>query len=131
MIVSPMNQLEHSLVVQKNITSVLQLRGKILGMSASGSLTDILLREGLRLNGVAEKDVTIIPIGEPGRSPERPADRPHSWGHYHGGSDTDGNKNGLRTAYRLLSAATGDFRIGKYWYDAPMSTRIPKSLIDF
>jgi hypothetical protein len=35
-------------------------------MSASGSLTDILLREGLRLNGVAEKDVTIISIGDLG-----------------------------------------------------------------
>ena len=35
MIASPMNQLEHSLVVQKNITSVEQLRGKILGMSTS------------------------------------------------------------------------------------------------
>jgi NitT/TauT family transport system substrate-binding protein len=66
MIASPMNQLEHSLVVQKNITSVEQLRGKILGMSTSGSLTDILLREGLRLNGIAEKDVTIIPVGDLG-----------------------------------------------------------------
>src|SRR5574341_607590 len=47
LIASPMNQLEHSLVVQKNITSVEQLRGKLLGMSTAGSLTDILLREGL------------------------------------------------------------------------------------
>lgn len=66
LIASPMNQLEHSLVVQKNITSVEQLRGKILGMSAAGSLTDILLREGLRLNGIAEKDVTILPVGDLG-----------------------------------------------------------------
>jgi ABC-type nitrate/sulfonate/bicarbonate transport system substrate-binding protein len=66
MIASPMNQLEHSLVVQKNITSVEQLRGKILGMSTSGSLTDILLREGLRLNGISDKDVTIIPVGDLG-----------------------------------------------------------------
>ena len=66
MIASPMNQLEHSLVVQKSITSVEQLRGKILGMSTSGSLTDILLREGLRLNGISEKDVTIIPVGDLG-----------------------------------------------------------------
>src|SRR2546426_12808573 len=56
LIASPMNQLEHSLVVQKNITSPEQLRGKVLGMSTAGSLTDILLREGLRLNGIAEKD---------------------------------------------------------------------------
>ena len=61
-----MNQLEHSLVVQKNITSTEQLRGKALGMSTQGSLTDILLREGLRLNGLAEKEVTILPVGDLG-----------------------------------------------------------------
>src|SRR5258705_7037952 len=66
LIASPMNQLEHSLVVQKNITSAEQLRGKVLGMSTAGSLTDILLREGLRLNGIAEKDVTILPVGDLG-----------------------------------------------------------------
>jgi ABC-type nitrate/sulfonate/bicarbonate transport system substrate-binding protein len=66
LIASPMNQLEHSLVVQKNITSAEQLRGKVLGMSTSGSLTDILLREGLRLNGISEKDVTILPVGDLG-----------------------------------------------------------------
>jgi len=52
--------------VQKNITSAEQLRGKVLGMSTAGSLTDILLREGLRLNGIAEKDVTIVPVGDLG-----------------------------------------------------------------
>ena len=66
LIASPINQLEHSLVVQKNITSAEQLRGKVLGMSTAGSLTDILLREGLRLNGIAEKDVTIVPVGDLG-----------------------------------------------------------------
>jgi len=66
LIASPINQLEHSLVVQKNITSTEQLRGKVLGMSTAGSLTDILLREGLRLNGIAEKDVTILPVGDLG-----------------------------------------------------------------
>jgi len=66
LVATPMNQLEHSLVVQKNITNVEQLRGKVLGMSTQGSLTDILLREGLRLNGIAEKDVTILPVGDLG-----------------------------------------------------------------
>src|SRR5262245_22879588 len=66
LIASPMNQLEHSLVVQKNITSTEQLRGKVLGMSTAGSLTDILLREGLRLSGISEKEVTIIPVGDLG-----------------------------------------------------------------
>jgi NitT/TauT family transport system substrate-binding protein len=66
LIASPNNQLEHSLVVQKNITSVEQLRGKVLGMSTAGSLTDILLREGLRLNGISDKEVTILPVGDLG-----------------------------------------------------------------
>ena len=63
---SSMNQLEHAVVAQKGITSVEQLRGKVLGMSAQGALTDVLMREGLRLNGISEKDVTIIPVGDEG-----------------------------------------------------------------
>jgi len=66
LIASPNNRLEHSLVVQKNITSIEQLRGKVLGMSTAASLTDILLREGLRLNNISEKEVTIIPVGDLG-----------------------------------------------------------------
>jgi NitT/TauT family transport system substrate-binding protein len=66
LIASPLNQLEHSLVVQNTIASAEQLRGKVLGMSTAGSLTDILLREGLRLNGISEKDVTILPVGDLG-----------------------------------------------------------------
>jgi NitT/TauT family transport system substrate-binding protein len=64
LIASPLNQSEHALVVQKNITSTEDLRGKILGMSTAASLTDVLLREGLRLNGISEKEVTIIPAGD-------------------------------------------------------------------
>src|SRR5437870_11954431 len=66
MIASPLNTLEHSLVVQKNITTTEQLRGKVMGISALGSLTDIVLREGLRLNNLSEKDVTILPVGDLG-----------------------------------------------------------------
>ena len=66
LIASSMNQLEHAVVAQKSITNVEQLRGKILGISAIGSLTDILMREGLRLNGISEKDVTIVPVGDEG-----------------------------------------------------------------
>src|SRR5438093_12972027 len=61
-----MNQLEHAVVAQKSITNVEQLRGKILGISAIGALTDILMREGLRLNGISENDVTIVPVGDEG-----------------------------------------------------------------
>src|SRR4029079_6272373 len=61
---SSMNQLEHAIIGQKNITSVEQLRGKVLGISAIASLTDILMREGLRLSGISEKDVTILPVGD-------------------------------------------------------------------
>jgi ABC-type nitrate/sulfonate/bicarbonate transport system substrate-binding protein len=66
LIASSMNQLEHAIVAHKNITSVEQLRGKVLGISAPGALTDILMREALRLNGISEKDVTIIPVGDEG-----------------------------------------------------------------
>jgi ABC-type nitrate/sulfonate/bicarbonate transport system substrate-binding protein len=59
-----MNQLEHAIIAQKNITSLEQLRGKVLGISALASLTDILMREGLRLNGVSDKEVTILPVGD-------------------------------------------------------------------
>ena len=66
LIASSMNQLEHAVMAQKNITSAEQLKGKVLGISVAGSLTDILMREGLRLNGISEKDVTIIPVGDEG-----------------------------------------------------------------
>lgn len=64
LIASPMNRLDHSLVVQPNIKSVEDLRGKIVGISTLGSLTDVILREGLRLNGLSDRDVTILPAGD-------------------------------------------------------------------
>ena len=44
MIASSLNQLEHAVVAHQSITGVEQLRGKIMGISAPGSLTDILAR---------------------------------------------------------------------------------------
>ena len=66
MIASSMNRLEHAVMANKSITSVDQLRGKVLGMSALGALTDIILREALRYYGISEKEVTIIPVGDEG-----------------------------------------------------------------
>jgi len=66
MIASSMNQLEHAVVAQKNITGPEQLRGKVLGISALGALTDIIMREALRHYGISEKEVTIIPVGDEG-----------------------------------------------------------------
>jgi ABC-type nitrate/sulfonate/bicarbonate transport system substrate-binding protein len=66
MIASSMNQLEHAVMAHKSITSVEQLRGKVLGISALGALTDIILREALRYHGISEKEVTIIPVGDEG-----------------------------------------------------------------
>ena len=66
MIASSMNQLEHAVVGQKNITAVEQLKGKVLGISSLGALTDIIMREALRFHGIAEKEVTIIPVGDEG-----------------------------------------------------------------
>src|SRR5580765_7886243 len=66
MIASSRNQLEHAVMAEKSITSVEQLRGKVLGMSAVGALTDTILREALRYHGISEKEVTIIPVGDEG-----------------------------------------------------------------
>lgn len=66
MIASSMNQLEHAVMADKSITSVEQLRGKVLGISALGALTDIIMREALRYHGISEKEVTIIPVGDEG-----------------------------------------------------------------
>jgi len=66
MIASSLNQLEHAVMAHKSITSVEQLRGKIIGMSAPGALTDIVLREALRFHGISNKEVTIIPVGDEG-----------------------------------------------------------------
>lgn len=66
MIASSLNQLEHAVMAHKSITSVEQLRGKILGISALGSLTDIAMREALRFHGISDKEVTTIPVGDEG-----------------------------------------------------------------
>src|SRR5258706_7491650 len=66
MIASSMNQLEHAVMADKSITSVDQLRGKVLGITPLGALTDIILREALRYYGISEKEVTIIPVGDEG-----------------------------------------------------------------
>lgn len=59
-----MNHLDHYLVVQPSITSTQDLRGKIIGISALGSLTDTALREALRLNDLSDRDVTVLPVGD-------------------------------------------------------------------
>ena len=64
LVASPMDRVDHSLVVQKSITRIDDLRGKVLGFSSAGSLTDVVLREGLRLNGISEKDVTLLSVGD-------------------------------------------------------------------
>ncbi|MGE5219323.1 MAG: ABC transporter substrate-binding protein [Chloroflexota bacterium] len=66
MIASSMNRLEHAVMAPKSITSVEQLRGKVLGISALGALTDIILREALHHYGISDKEVTIIPVGDEG-----------------------------------------------------------------
>jgi ABC-type nitrate/sulfonate/bicarbonate transport system substrate-binding protein len=66
MIASSFNRLEHAVVADKSIAGVEQLRGKIIGMSAPGALTDVVLREALRFHGISDKEVTIIPVGDEG-----------------------------------------------------------------
>ena len=51
------------LVAQPSITSVWQLRGKKIGISAVGSLTEILARQILIANQVPLDQVTFLPLG--------------------------------------------------------------------
>src|SRR5918995_5999283 len=51
------------LVAAPSITSVQQLRGKKLGISAVGSLTEILARQILIANKVPPEQVTFLPLG--------------------------------------------------------------------
>jgi ABC-type nitrate/sulfonate/bicarbonate transport system substrate-binding protein len=61
-----MNRLDHVLIVQPNIKNVQDLRGKTLGVSALGSMTDFALREALRSIGVSERDVNILAAADSG-----------------------------------------------------------------
>lgn len=63
---SSMNRLDHYLVVHPSITNSQELRGKIVGISTLGSLTDLVLREALRLNGLSEREVTVLAVGDLG-----------------------------------------------------------------
>ena len=51
------------LIVQPNITSVQQLRGKKIGTGGVGSLAEILTRQILLAHGVRPEDVTILATG--------------------------------------------------------------------
>ena len=51
------------LVSLPNITSIQQLRGKRIGISAVGSLTEILARQILIANNIPPEQVTFLPLG--------------------------------------------------------------------
>src|SRR5439155_2912514 len=51
------------LIVQPNITSVQQLRGKKIGTGGVGSLAEILARQILIAHGVRPEEVTILATG--------------------------------------------------------------------
>jgi ABC-type nitrate/sulfonate/bicarbonate transport system substrate-binding protein len=60
---SSINRPDHSLIVKPGIRSVQELRGKTIGLSSLGSLTDILLTGALKLNGLSEHEVKIVAVG--------------------------------------------------------------------
>lgn len=51
------------LIAQRSITSVQQLRGKKIGVSGIGSLTEILARQILIANQIPPDQVTFLPLG--------------------------------------------------------------------
>ena len=52
------------LIAQPSFTSVQQLRGKKIGVSAAGSLTEIVARQILVAYQVSPDQVTILPLGQ-------------------------------------------------------------------
>jgi len=60
---SAVNRPDHSLIVRPGIRNVQDLRGKTIGLSSLGSLTDILLTEALRHEGLSEREVKIVAVG--------------------------------------------------------------------
>jgi NitT/TauT family transport system substrate-binding protein len=63
---STMNRLDHVLIVDPSIKDVKDLRGKTLGVSALGSMTDFALREALRGLGVSDREVNILAAADSG-----------------------------------------------------------------
>jgi len=57
------DRLSFDLIVQPNITSVQQLRGKKIGTGGVGSLAEILARQILIAHGVRPEEVTILATG--------------------------------------------------------------------
>ncbi len=51
------------MIAQSNITNLQQMRGKKLGISAPGSLTEILARQILLANKIPLDQVTMLPLG--------------------------------------------------------------------
>jgi NitT/TauT family transport system substrate-binding protein len=51
------------MIAQSNITSIQQMRGKKLGISAPGSLTEILARQILLVNKIPLDQVTMLSLG--------------------------------------------------------------------
>ena len=51
------------MIAQPNITNLQQMRGKKLGISAPGSLTEILARQILLANKIPLDQVTMLPLG--------------------------------------------------------------------
>ena len=64
LLASALDRVEHHLVVHPSIETVKDLRGKTIGIGSLGSLIDVVLREGLRLSGISDKEVSIIPVGD-------------------------------------------------------------------
>jgi NitT/TauT family transport system substrate-binding protein len=64
LIASGVDQLLETVVTPATIRTPADLKGKKIGVSRYGSLTDMALREALRLNNLqADKDVTILQAG--------------------------------------------------------------------
>lgn len=64
LVVGMENRLVFSVMSQPNITSPQELKGKTLGITRAGSSTYTAALQALKLWGLTEKDVTLLPLSE-------------------------------------------------------------------
>jgi NitT/TauT family transport system substrate-binding protein len=62
---SPSKSMSYVIVAREDVGSLTQLRGKTFGIGQSGTLDDTLTRSVLARNGLEQKDLSFVSIGQP------------------------------------------------------------------
>jgi NitT/TauT family transport system substrate-binding protein len=62
---SPSKSMSYVIVAREDVGSLAQLRGKTFGIGQSGTLDDTLTRSVLARNGLEQKDLNFVSVGQP------------------------------------------------------------------